>query len=153
MTIKEHVELAQKNQNPLSIFKLKSGWVIAGPTQPLQGYCMMIADPIVKSLNDLPPHQRAQYALDTALVGDALIKVMKALRVNYEIWGNVDPTLHTHITPRYLSEPDLLRKGQPRVSYDWDRSRPFDLKLDQEWVIKVREYLKEHSFDLGLSLL
>jgi diadenosine tetraphosphate (Ap4A) HIT family hydrolase len=44
-----------------------------------------------------------------AMIGDALLKALDAYRINYETWGNLDQTLHTHITPRYLSEPEDKR--------------------------------------------
>jgi diadenosine tetraphosphate (Ap4A) HIT family hydrolase len=48
-----------------------------------------------------------------ALVGDALMEVTGAYRINYAIAGNTDPYLHAHIVPRYLTEPESKRKGRP----------------------------------------
>jgi diadenosine tetraphosphate (Ap4A) HIT family hydrolase len=48
-----------------------------------------------------------------AMVGDALMVVTGAYRINYAIAGNSDPFLHAHIVPRYLSEPEANRKGLP----------------------------------------
>ncbi|MGD0749887.1 MAG: hypothetical protein ABSA23_00600 [Anaerolineales bacterium] len=48
-----------------------------------------------------------------ALVGDALLEVTGAYRINYGILGNSDPFLHAHIVPRYLTEPENLRNGLP----------------------------------------
>ena len=50
-----------------------------------------------------------------ALVGDALLEVTGAYRINYAILGNTDPALHAHIVPRFLTEPDEYRKGPPWI--------------------------------------
>ena len=55
-----------------AICKLKSGWVVAGDVQPLQGYCILMADPVARDFNDLSEERRAQYALDMGRIGDAL---------------------------------------------------------------------------------
>lgn len=124
-----------------AIFKLPSGWVIAGDTQPLQGYCVILRDPVAKDLNALTEPERAQYAIDMARVGDALLAELGAHRINYETWGNVDPALHTHIVPRFMTEPAEKRVQTPRQAYDWNGSRKFDANLDKEWMEKIRRYL------------
>ncbi len=77
--------------------------------QYLRGYCILLPDPVVPSLNDLMQPQRTTYLFDMALVGDALMDVTGAYRINYAILGNSDQVLHAHIVPRYLSEPDKFR--------------------------------------------
>jgi diadenosine tetraphosphate (Ap4A) HIT family hydrolase len=48
-----------------------------------------------------------------SIVGDALLEVTGAHRINYAIMGNSDKVLHTHIVPRYLTEPDEFRLNTP----------------------------------------
>jgi diadenosine tetraphosphate (Ap4A) HIT family hydrolase len=81
--------------------------------QFLRGYCILLPDPIVASLNDINRQQRADFLCDMALVGDVLMEVTGAYRINYAIMGNLDPALHAHIVPRYLDEPEEFRKGLP----------------------------------------
>jgi diadenosine tetraphosphate (Ap4A) HIT family hydrolase len=81
--------------------------------QYLRGYLILLSDPVVASINDLDRLQRAVYLGDMTLVGDSLLEVTGAYRINYGIMGNSDPFLHAHIVPRYLSEPDKLRTGLP----------------------------------------
>lgn len=125
-----------------AICKLKSGWVVAGDVQPLQGYCILMADPVARDFNDLSEERRAQYALDMGRIGDALLKVRGAHRINYETWGNQDPALHTHVVPRFMSESPVLRVQTPRQAYDWNGGRPFSPDLDREWMTLVAEQLK-----------
>jgi len=113
ITIIERVEAAQVGNNPALICHVPSGWVVLCDMQFLRGYCILLADPVVPSLNDLNRIQRAEYLCDMALVGDALMEVTGAYRINYAIAGNTDPYLHAHIIPRYLTEPESKRKGLP----------------------------------------
>ena len=112
--IHRKIALCESGNWPQAILRLPSGWVTAGDTQPLRGYCVLLAAPVARDFNALAPEARARYALDMGRVGDALIAALGAYRVNYETWGNLDPALHTHIVPRYLSEPDRLRVQTPR---------------------------------------
>ena len=48
-----------------------------------------------------------------ATIGDALLEVTGAFRINYEILGNLEPALHAHIIPRYLNEPEDGAKARP----------------------------------------
>ena len=74
-------------------------------------------------------------------IGDALLRVTSAYRINYETWGNLDPALHTHITPRYLSEPEEKRVLPPRIGYDWPNARRFDPQEDGPFMQAMRRLL------------
>lgn len=113
ITIPQRIEAARAGTNPTLICRMPSGWVVLCDMQFLSGYCILLADPIVSSLNDLNRTQRADFLCDMAIVGDALLKVAGAYRINYAIAGNTDPYLHAHIVPRYLTESEELRKGLP----------------------------------------
>lgn len=125
---------------------MPSGWVVLCDMQFLSGYCIFLADPIVTSLNDLDRNQRSAFLCDMATVGDALLEVTSAYRINYAIAGNTDPYLHAHIVPRYLSEPEELRRGLPwshpqaeldSMLFDVDRDRPLMEKLRQAIVKRL----------------
>ncbi len=142
--IHKKIRSCEAGQLPSAIIKLKSGWVIAGDTQPLQGYCVLMADPVAADFNALSEEARAQYAIDMGRVGDALLKVRGAIRINYETWGNQDPALHTHIVPRFADEAQGLGVQTPRQAYDWSAGRVFSPEFDGEWILQVREYLKKY---------
>lgn len=118
-----------------------SGWLVIGDVQPLPGYCLLLADPVVESLNALNEAQRAQFCLDMARVGDALLALTKAYRINYETWGNSEAALHTHIVPRYLSEPDHKRRRPACMAYPWASARNFDPEQDRPFVDEMRRLL------------
>jgi diadenosine tetraphosphate (Ap4A) HIT family hydrolase len=140
--IAERVELARRGQNQFVICRMKSGWLVIGDVQPLPGYCLLLADPLVESINELEREQRIQYSLDTIRAGDAVLALTDAYRINYETLGNSEPALHTHIIPRYRTEPDEKRGRVAWVVYDWRTARRFDPAQDGPFVESMRRHLK-----------
>lgn len=122
--ISHRVERARKGANDKVICRMASGWAVMGDVQFLPGYCLLLPDPVVASLNDLDANARATYLLDMARIGDALLAATDALRINYEILGNSEPQLHSHIFPRYATEPDDKRT-MPVWFYDWKTAPPY----------------------------
>lgn len=139
--IQQRVELAQKGAYPKVIGRMASGWLVVADTQPVQGYCILLADPVVPSVNDLHGQQRLDYLQDVVRVGDALLAVTGAARINYETWCNLAPSLHTHIVPRYASEPADKRQHPLCVAYDIAQARPFDVREDGAFMQKMRKAL------------
>ena len=122
--IHEMVERCRAANNPHRIVKLNSGWVVMGERQVLPGYCLLLPDPVVPHLNALQAAERSQFLADMALLGDALMAVTNAVRVNYAIFGNVEPALHAHVFPRLADEPPAQRTAHP-WALDWDRAPGF----------------------------
>src|SRR5918993_4246211 len=133
--------MARNGQNPFVICKMKSGWLVVGDVQPLPGYCVFLADPLVESINALDDNRRIQYSLDVIRAGDAVLAVTDSYRINYETLGNAEPALHTHIIPRYRIEPDDKRRRPAWVGYDWPTSRKFDPVQDGAFVERMRRQL------------
>ena len=140
ITIQERVETARAGTNPTVICRVHSGWVVMCDMQFLSGYCILLADPVVASLNDLSRLKREEFLCDMVTIGDALLEVTDAYRINYAIAGNTDPYLHAHIVPRYMSEPEELRKGLPwshphserdSLQFDYERDKPIMDRLRQ----------------------
>lgn len=126
--ISERVALARSGANPYVIGRLPSGWAVMGDVQFLQGYCLLLPDPVVPSLNDLTVEARGTFLLDMARLGDALLQATGASRVNYEILGNSEPELHAHLFPRFATEPESLRK-KPAWFYDWGMATAYSEAL------------------------
>jgi diadenosine tetraphosphate (Ap4A) HIT family hydrolase len=120
---------------------MSSGWLVVGDVQPLPGYCLLLSDPVVESLNALDDAGRTAYCLDMARIGDALLWATGATRINYETWGNSEAALHTHIMPRYASEAEDKRRMPACMGYEWSASRPFDRVQDGAFISKMRHYL------------
>lgn len=141
--IHRHVEEARSG-GPRVIARMASGWAVMGESQLLPGYCLLLPDPVVGSLNELPPAERAVYLDEMALLGDAVARAsaLKPRRINYEILGNLEPALHAHLFPRYDSEPQALRH-RPVWSYDWSLAKPFAAVEREAFVAQVRRGLEK----------
>jgi len=123
--IHRRVAAAREGANPTVIARMRSGWAVIGDRQVVHGYCLLLPDPVVSDLNALQPPARSLFLLEMGALGDALLEVTGAARINYEILGNSEPALHAHLFPRYDSEPKEFRSG-PVWLYDWSKAPAFD---------------------------
>ena len=124
-SIHRRVDALRAGRDPTFVARLASGWAVLGERQVLPGYCLLLPDPVVPTLNALAGGAREAFLADMAALGDAVLAVTGAIRINYAIYGNLDPALHAHVIPRYHDEPVPLRTAQPWV-YDWDAAPAFD---------------------------
>jgi diadenosine tetraphosphate (Ap4A) HIT family hydrolase len=142
--IHRQVAAARAGTEPALICQMPSGWAVLCNRQYLSGYCILLPDPVAPSLNALTREKRAEYLCDMSTIGDALLDVTDAFRINYAIMGNSDPALHAHIVPRYMSEPEHIRKhlpwSYPQAVMD---DRLFDAERDQELIEKLAEAIKK----------
>jgi diadenosine tetraphosphate (Ap4A) HIT family hydrolase len=136
------VDRCRDGQLPAAITKLPSGWVIMGERQVLPGYCLLLPDPVVPHLNALDADARAQFLFDMALVGDVLLVITAAARINYAIYGNVDPALHAHIFPRDSAEPEHTRSAQP-WALDWNAAPLYSDALHGDFKRRVGMELRK----------
>lgn len=97
-----------------------------------------MADPVVESINVLDLQTRARFMTDMSIVGDALLQVTDAFRINYGMLSNSDPYLHAHIIPRYKDEPEANRLHLPwSYSKEHMASVPFDLERDRDLMTRL----------------
>lgn len=119
--------------DPQLIAEMPSGFAILGKYQPepVTGCCMLLPrlrpdGTVHPSPNDLDHPDRAQFFNDLVLLGDAILRVTGAERINYLVLCNQVPELHGHCVPRFGSEdPDLRLKG-PFEAYDFGSARVAD---------------------------
>jgi diadenosine tetraphosphate (Ap4A) HIT family hydrolase len=126
------------------VAKLLSGWVIMGERQVLAGYCLLLPDPVVPDLNALDNEARARFLLDMSLVGDALLEVTGAVRINYAIYGNVEPALHAHVFPRSAQEPEATRIAQP-WALDWNAAPQYSDALHGALKGRLQDVLQRRA--------
>jgi len=138
--ITEKVQLAAQGLHPGVICRMPSGWAVMGDVQVLRGYCLLLPDPVVPSLNDLSVEARKVYLEDMVRLGDAVLKVTGATRINYEILGNLEPELHAHVFPRFADEADEFRT-RPAWFYDWDAAPGFSPDDHGDLMDRIREAL------------
>lgn len=127
--IHRRVEACRAGKDPTRIARLASGWAVMGDPQVLPGYCLLLPDPVVPHLNEMPAEAQAVFLNDMARLGQVVLETTGAARINYAMFGNLEPALHAHVFPRYDSEPAEFRSAHP-WAYDWSTTRPFDAALD-----------------------
>lgn len=134
------VEACRNNNYELLISRMASGWAIMGGSQFLTGYSLLLPDPVVPHLNAMEHSHREKFLNDMARLGDAVLSVTGAVRVNYAMFGNTEPALHAHVIPRYADELPELRTAHP-WSYDWDAAMPFSIAQHGALLAQLRNAL------------
>jgi diadenosine tetraphosphate (Ap4A) HIT family hydrolase len=138
--IHRRVRACRDAEDPTLIGRLSSGWVVLGDPQVLRGYCLLLPDPVVPHLNAMDASAQGAFLADVARLGDAVLAVTDALRINYAIFGNLEPALHAHVFPRYANEPESLRTANP-WAYDWSQAPRFDVARDGALIARLRAAL------------
>ncbi len=112
-----------------------------GDRQVFEGYCLLLPDPVVPHLNALEGHERTQFLADMALLGDAVLAATGAVRINYALFGNLEPALHAHVFPRRADEVPAIRTAQP-WALDWQAAPEFSAARHGELKLRIAEYLE-----------
>jgi diadenosine tetraphosphate (Ap4A) HIT family hydrolase len=135
------VEQCRAAEYAAAVAELPSGWVVMGERQVFEGYCLLLPDPVVPHLNALAAASRDRFLADMARVGDALLAATGALRINYAIFGNVEPALHAHLFPRRADEPPATRTAQP-WALDWNSAPEYSPRRHGELQRRIAGHLK-----------
>lgn len=138
--IHRRVAACRAGGDPTLIARMSSGWAVMGDPQVLAGYCLLLPDPVVPHLNAMTAAGQVAFLADLARLGQAVLEVTGAARINYALFGNLEPALHGHVHPRYSDEPDALRTAHP-WAYDWSAARRFDPISDAPLLTALRARL------------
>lgn len=120
---RDRIGSARAGTNPTVLARLTRSYAVIGDTQFLPGYCVLLVDdPAVDRLTDLPRRARLEFLEDMDSLGEAVEAACRASdpafrRMNYEILGNTDAYLHAHLFARYEWEPPE-HVGRPVWLYD-----------------------------------
>jgi len=143
---KDRIASCENGKNPTLMIKMKSGFAVIADNQFLPGYCILLRYPKVEFFSDLTLKERAQYLVDTTLIGDAINSVCAPRRINYSTLMNQDNFLHTHIEARYEWE-DEENKYKPSWRYPIDmrysKKHEFNEKQHGDMKRKITEKLIE----------
>jgi diadenosine tetraphosphate (Ap4A) HIT family hydrolase len=107
----DRIGSARAGTNPTVLAKMAHSYAVVGDTQFPPGYCVLLVDdPSIDRLTDLPTSQRVEFLDRMDTLGQAVETACRATdpafrRMNYEILGNTDAYLHAHLFPRYEWEP------------------------------------------------
>jgi len=130
------VSRCRADDYPPLVARLRSGWVVMGERQVFTGYCLLLPDPVVPHLNALGAEGRERFLADMALVGDAIMVATSALRINYAMFGNVEPALHAHLFPRFADEPAATRTAHP-WAFDWSSAPVYSIGAHGELQARI----------------
>ncbi|WP_042388018.1 HIT family protein [Streptacidiphilus melanogenes] len=113
----DRIGTALNGTNPTVLRRLDAGFAVIGDVQFLPGYSVLLVDePEVQRLSELPRSKRLAFLADMDRLGEAVERACRRLdpefrRVNLEILGNTDGFLHAHVWPRFEWErPDLVSR-------------------------------------------
>ncbi len=138
------VDACRRNDYPALITRMSSGWAVMGQAQFLRGYSLLLPDPVVPHLNDMAGAHRDQFLKDMVLLGDAVLQATQALRINYAMFGNVEPALHAHVMPRFVEESPALATAHPWM-YDWQAAPAFSVLQHGALQTSIRVWLDTHD--------
>ncbi|MET9016970.1 diadenosine tetraphosphate hydrolase [Streptomyces olivaceoviridis] len=122
----DRIGSALRGENPTVVRRLTAGFAAIGDVQFLPGYSVLLVDdPKVERLSDLPRDKRLAFLSDMDRLGEAVERASRRTdaafrRVNLEILGNTDGFLHAHVWPRFEWEPTNLAR-MPVWLYPRDR--------------------------------
>lgn len=122
---RDRIGSARAGTNPTVLARMPRSYAVIGDAQFLPGYCVLLVDdPSVDRLSDLPKAARLEFLESMEVLGQAVETACHSLdprfrRMNYEILGNTDAYLHAHVFARYDWEPDEY-VGRPVWLYDPD---------------------------------
>ncbi|MFI9784277.1 diadenosine tetraphosphate hydrolase [Kitasatospora sp. NPDC051984] len=122
----DRIGSALRGENPAVVRHLSAGFAVIGDVQFLPGYSVLLVDdPLVERLSDLPKGKRLTFLSEMDQLGEAVERACARMdpafrRVNLEILGNTDGFLHAHVWPRFDWEPSELVR-MPVWLYPRDR--------------------------------
>lgn len=135
--VEERISLARKGLNPTVITEMRSGWVVLGDNQIIPGYCLLLADPVAKGINELTIEGRKQFLTDMTIVGDALMSILNVKTINYSLLGNSNNSLHAHLHPRYDWEKEEYRESPP-WKYNFLKVPPLEFEIRRDGSLMQR---------------
>jgi diadenosine tetraphosphate (Ap4A) HIT family hydrolase len=91
----------------LHIVDLESSRVFLHEDQFFPGYVLLVLRRHVTELYDLSVAERAALMEEVSRVAQALARVFRPVKMNYELLGNLVPHIHWHLVPRLATDPGL----------------------------------------------
>jgi diadenosine tetraphosphate (Ap4A) HIT family hydrolase len=127
------IELIKNNKNKYFVKELESGYVVLADYQYFPGYIVFLSKIHTDELHKLGNKNREIFLKEMAIAAQAVYKVFKPKKLNYELLGNTDNHLHWHIVPRYGTDPrpeTAIWAIDSAIRYD-EKYKPSDTKLSE----------------------
>jgi diadenosine tetraphosphate (Ap4A) HIT family hydrolase len=92
---------------PLLIAELGTSRAFLHEDQFFPGYVLLVLRRHVTELYQLEAGERGAHLEEVSRVAEALARVFRPVKMNYELLGNQVPHIHWHLVPRLPTDPDL----------------------------------------------
>jgi diadenosine tetraphosphate (Ap4A) HIT family hydrolase len=93
---------------PLLIAELGTSRAFLHEDQFFPGYVLLVLRRHATELYQLEAGERRAHLEEVSRVAEALARVFRPVKMNYELLGNQVPHIHWHLVPRLPTDPDLL---------------------------------------------
>jgi diadenosine tetraphosphate (Ap4A) HIT family hydrolase len=81
-----------------------ASWITTEPLAPMPGYVCVVAKRHVVEPWQLEGEERAAFWDDLLFAAERVARLVRPVKVNYEIHGNSIPHLHAHVYPRFRGD-------------------------------------------------
>lgn len=92
------------------VYEFETSYIELSKSQFFEGYCILFSKIKYEHLTNMPIDEREKYLMEMSILGEVMLEVLGAERINYNILGNSYPYLHAHLFPRYSHEDKDLKK-------------------------------------------
>lgn len=97
----KRIEVTKQGKNPYFVRELKTGYVVIGDYQRINGYTLFLCKQCATELHCLEPEFRAEFLHEMSIVAEAVYHAFKPEKLNYELLGvGKGIHMHWHIFPR-----------------------------------------------------
>ncbi len=117
------------------IAELVHTWITTDPEVAVFGYVCVISKIHAVEPFELPPAEQAAFWRECMLVAERLHRLVRPIKMNYEIHGNTLPHLNMHLFPRV---PNDAFAGRP-INMSEAHHRYTDAELDRLRAVIVAE--------------
>jgi diadenosine tetraphosphate (Ap4A) HIT family hydrolase len=95
-----------RSGRPLDVIaEFATCWATTSPQAALPGYVCIVARKHYVEPFEMPPEEQAQFWQQAMAIAAAVDRVVKPIKMNYEIHGNTLPHVHIHLFPRQPDDP------------------------------------------------
>lgn len=105
----DRINLIKNGNNPFFVMELQTGYVVLGDTWRFKGYTLFLCKKHVSELHELEYDYKMKFLEEMSIVAEALDRLYKPDKINYELLGNGYSHLHWHLFPRF--DGDTKVKG------------------------------------------
>lgn len=99
------IQQIEAGTNPCFVAELQSGYVVMGDHQLFRGYSLLLCRQHEAELHLLDADMRSTFLEEMAILGEAVFRAFRPVKLNYELLGNSIQHMHWHIFPRHENDP------------------------------------------------